>query len=513
MKTKKTLIIAAVATVVIFISLLTVYYFLPRPANLPRPRYRVTISSFWRVTADGRTVSFWGVYPDDTIRYNASSNIVLSQKRSQLQHILDSMLTIKGELDYYMSIHDVQDEGYHMVARYENNVQRTIRRTRKAIHIIDSLPSTSKIKIQRCHFSSKDSIKNEDYVFLESLGGVWQAGRWTKASKQGRGIGYDASGRMIRAVYQADTVTRATRVDSAGVYFGSTIAQGIAQGHGIYINRNGKFYEGRWAEGMRNGFGISSSFGQHLRAGEWINDRYKGERVTYTSERIYGIDLSRYQHEIGKKKFKINWKHLRIISLGQLSKKKVKGVIDYPISFIYIKATEGKSVRNKYFLTDYRQAKKHGYHAGAYHFFSTVTSGALQARYFIRHAAFNKGDFPPVLDVEPSNKQITRMGGSHKMWQEIRSWLRIVQRHTGVRPILYISQQFVNRYLPDAPDIKNKYKVWIARYGDYKPDIRLIYWQLSPDGRVRGIHGEVDISVFNGYQDQYRLFISNERIK
>ena len=51
------------------------------------------------------------------------------------------------------------------------------------------------------------------------------------------------------------------------------------------------------------------------------------------------------------------------------------------------------------------------------------------------------------------------------------------------------------------------YRVWIARYGEYKPDVKLIYWQLSPDGRVRGIHRLVDINVFNGYQDEWNEYI------
>jgi lysozyme len=55
--------------------------------------------------------------------------------------------------------------------------------------------------------------------------------------------------------------------------------------------------------------------------------------------------------------------------------------------------------------------------------------------------------------------------------------------------------------------------VWIARYGEYKPDVKLAVWQLSPNGRVDGIHGEVDINVFNGYQSQFDEFIKNETIK
>ena len=168
---------------------------------------------------------------------------------------------------------------------------------------------------------------------------------------------------------------------------------------------------------------------------------------------------------------------------------------------------------NPYYRKDYRDAKAHGYKVGTYHFFTTITPAAEQARHFLKHSIIRKGDFPPVLDVEPLPSQIKKMGGSGVLFARIRTWLRIVERATGVKPILYISQTFVNRYLPKAPDLKHNYQVWIARYGEYKPDIRLVYWQLCPDGRVAGIHGEVDINVFNGYDDAFLSFVKNKTVK
>ena len=46
-----------------------------------------------------------------------------------------------------------------------------------------------------------------------------------------------------------------------------------------------------------------------------------------------------------------------------------------------------------------------------------------------------------------------------------------------------------------------------------KPDVKLTYWQLSSDGRVAGIQGDVDINVFNGYQNQFDSFLEEETIK
>ena len=90
--------------------------------------------------------------------------------------------------------------------------------------------------------------------------------------------------------------------------------------------------------------------------------------------------------------------------------------------------------------------------------------------------------------------------------------MKMVEQQVGVRPILYVNQMFVNNHLSQAPDIKRDYDVWIARYGEYKPDVRLSIWQLCPDGRVTGIQGAVDINVFNGYQSAFEEFLSNSTI-
>ena len=97
------------------------------------------------------------------------------------------------------------------------------------------------------------------------------------------------------------------------------------------------------------------------------------------------------------------------------------------------------------------------------------------------------------------------------MFRRVRVWLATVHRATGMKPVLYVGQGFVNKYLPLAPDIRDNYPVWIARYGQYRPDITLAFWQLTPYGRVRGIHGDVDINVFNGYHEQFMEFMARTR--
>ncbi len=349
--------------------------------------------------------------------------------------------------------------------------------------------------------------KREGLGVLYQGDSVLYSGMWSNGMRQGRGSVRDHDGRLIDGVWDHDTLVTATRRDSTGTYDGEMDSLFRANGYGKFTDSLDTYYEGQWKDGKRTGFGFSSQH-RYFRVGEWAHDVYKGERLNYTSERIYGIDLSKYQHIHGKKLHTIDWDRLRITHLGSLSRKNVSKDIDFKVSFIFIKSTEGSSLMNPFYNADYAAARKRGYPVGTYHYFTHRSTGAEQARYFLSHSHFNKGDLPPVLDLEPLPSQVKKMGGAIYMWSRVRNWLQIVEKKTGMRPILYVSQTFVNRWLDAAPDIKHNYPVWIARYGEYKPDVKLWIWQLAPDGKVRGIAGHTDINVFNGYRNEFNHWLS-----
>lgn len=348
----------------------------------------------------------------------------------------------------------------------------------------------------------------------EGLGVLYQgdsvvySGMWHNGMRQGRGSVRDRDGRFIDGVWDHDTLVTATRRDSTGTYCGEMDSLLRANGYGKFTDSLDTYFEGQWKDGERTGFGFSSQR-RYFRVGEWAHDIYKGERLNYTSERVYGIDLSKYQHIQGKKIHSIDWDRLRITHLGSLSKKTVSGNVDFKVSFIFIKSTEGTTLTNPYYNADYAAAREHGYPVGTYHFFTHLSSGSQQANHFLAQSHIQKGDLPPVLDLEPLPSQVKKMGGAVHMWSRVRNWLQIVEKKTGMRPILYVSQTFVNRWLDAAPDIKRNYPVWIARYGEYKPDVKLWIWQLAPDGKVRGIAGQTDINVFNGYRNEFNQWLSS----
>lgn len=465
---------------------------------------------------------------------------VISRQKASVQRLLENIKEQEEHADYYIRTHDVTEDGYDVVARasaflhkskdsldvlvkafakIDGNTPLRLQLSSRYYAWVQENDSTQPLRVE-C-----ETIKKKDGLVL--IRTIDSSKPYTLSTRLTTFSTDKIKDRIASRNPEKEILPLHVIVDSASTYIGEVDSKGCYNGYGTRHLLDGSYYEGNWLNGERSGFGLDLTPGMRMRIGEWKKDKYLGERITYTAERIYGIDISRYQHEKitkvkkwvrtrkGKKrqrivnkvqKFNINWKDLRITHLGNISKKTISGDVNYKISFVYIKASEGKSVINNYYRADYKAAKSHGYKVGSYHFFSPKTSGADQALFFLKNSSYQKGDFPPVLDVEPTAKQVQMMGGTKAMFTQIRKWLTMVEQARGVKPILYVGQSFVNKYLPAAPDLMKNYNVWIARYGEYRPNVNLVYWQLCPDGRVKGINTEVDINVFNGFQTEWERF-------
>jgi len=341
--------------------------------------------------------------------------------------------------------------------------------------------------------------------------GSTYSGLWADGMRHGAGVWRSAAGTCYRGTWEADTLPRGCATDSLGSYAGHFDRLMRRTRYGTWETPAGDWYEGEWADGLRHGFGIAVGEGDLVRCGRWKRGKFLGEEMDFTRRRIYGIDISRYQHEAGGKRYPIDWSRLSITRLGTTARKVAPGEKNFPVSFVYIKSTQGTAIRSAYYAKDAAAARKRGIPVGAYHFFSPV-SGREQARFFLKNTPPHVGDLPPMLDVELTDRQIAAMGGPAAMFREMKEWMRLVESAYGLRPLLYVSQNFVNRYLATAPPEWQEYDTWVARYGEYKPYVRLRYWQLSPHGRVAGIRGAVDINVFDGTPEQFREYLSGHRV-
>lgn len=194
---------------------------------------------------------------------------------------------------------------------------------------------------------------------------------------------------------------------------------------------------------------------------------------------VHGIDISHYQGEI-------DWKRLAQNRQGE-----------YPLRFVFMKATEGGNLADDMFRQNFDSAGKYGFIRGAYHFFVPRTDARKQADFFIRTARLREGDLPPVLDVETTGKKSAK-----ELKEAVKTWLDCVEAHYGVKPILYTSYKFKMRYLNDS--VFGNYPYWIAHY--YVDSVRYRgrwhFWQHTDVGSVPGIDEDVDLNVFNGTQAQ-----------
>lgn len=190
--------------------------------------------------------------------------------------------------------------------------------------------------------------------------------------------------------------------------------------------------------------------------------------------KVHGIDISHYQGDI-------DWKMLKQTRQGQ-----------FPVEFIFMKATEGGDFADDKFVANFDSARAHGFIRGAYHFYNPKTDAHKQADFFINSVKLEPGDLPPVLDIEKKSRDIK------KLQNDLKIWLRKVESHYGVKPIIYASYKFKTKYLNDS--VFDSYPYWIAHYyvdsvkyqGEWK------FWQHTDVGTLPGIDEKVDLNIFNG---------------
>jgi lysozyme len=192
-----------------------------------------------------------------------------------------------------------------------------------------------------------------------------------------------------------------------------------------------------------------------------------------TQYSIYGIDVSRHQN-------RINWKEVKKMNVQNIG-----------IDFVFIKATEGKYMKDKRFKENWKEARQNGITRGAYHYYLPDGSPKTQANNFIESVKLSPGDLPPVIDIED------RGIGAHKAFiSNINIFIIEISNYCKCKPIIYTYDSFYDDYLRDQ---FTGYPLWIARYGPEKPEEDVFtFWQFSDKARVDGIGPKVDMNVFSG---------------
>ena len=190
--------------------------------------------------------------------------------------------------------------------------------------------------------------------------------------------------------------------------------------------------------------------------------------------KILGFDVSEYQGNI-------RWEDVGFLQDS------------VPIHYVFIRATAGNNRLDSKFNVNWQAAKKQGFIRGAYHFYRPNENSLAQAQFFIKTVTLEKGDLPPVLDIE--NLPKTQSMDSLKVG--LKRWLLAVEQHYGVKPIIYSGESYYKDFL--KKDFKG-YTFWIANYNFFVETMKddWMFWQFTDKGMVPGIKGPVDLNLYHG---------------
>ncbi|MET0945375.1 MAG: glycoside hydrolase family 25 protein [Flavobacterium sp.] len=197
--------------------------------------------------------------------------------------------------------------------------------------------------------------------------------------------------------------------------------------------------------------------------------------------KVIGIDVSEFQG-------KIDWEEVEVLEEK------------YPVHFVFIRATAGNDRVDGQFKKNWDGAKEYKIMRGAYHYYRPNENSIEQANLFIKTVKLQKGDLPPVLDIEklPKNQPLDSLK------KGLKRWLTKVEKHYQVRPIIYTGESYYDDFLKEE---FSEYLFWIANYNFYREKIEddWLFWQFTEKASLPGIKHRVDVNIYNGDLEQLQF--------
>ena len=197
--------------------------------------------------------------------------------------------------------------------------------------------------------------------------------------------------------------------------------------------------------------------------------------------RAQGIDVSKFQGTT-------DWRKVA-------KTKKVK--------FVYIRATEGTSIKDPKYKSNVDSASKAGLLVGSYHVYSSKTTAYQQFANFKSVVVKKKQDLSPVLDIEGHHSGRLDMARVNKL-------LDLMEKEYGTKPMIYTSEKVYNEHFTGKR--YRSYHIFIANYHG-TPTVRYTLWQHTQTGRIGGIKGDVDLSKFHKKHSLYDILMPKHRKK
>lgn len=198
-----------------------------------------------------------------------------------------------------------------------------------------------------------------------------------------------------------------------------------------------------------------------------------GNKIFITKDDVLGVDISHYQGDV---------------DFDKLEKENIK--------FVFIKATEGAKYSDEMFDINMAKAEISNLYAGAYHFFSSQSTGIDQANNYIKVVGDLTGKLPPTVDVEVYGCKKSNL----EIVEELRSCLNTLEEHYKVKPIIYTTIKNYNAYIKSNFD---EYPLWIRNVYFHASLLNSdwTFWQYSDKENLNccdGTEKNIDMNLFNG---------------
>lgn len=199
--------------------------------------------------------------------------------------------------------------------------------------------------------------------------------------------------------------------------------------------------------------------------------------LTAQDELIYeGIDISSWQRNIDFKEVK-----------------------NSGIEVVYIKASEGRTLKDPYLETNYKNAKANNLKIGFYHYLTatTIEAAEIQANFFASVIEGKEVDCKLAMDYE----QFYGVG-KEEINEIAVAFIKRLKQITGKDVIVYSNMNNVRNTFDS--EVANAGKLWLAYYSNTNNLINAksnwdtyIGIQYTSTGRVPGIKGNVDRDRFS----------------
>lgn len=198
-------------------------------------------------------------------------------------------------------------------------------------------------------------------------------------------------------------------------------------------------------------------------------------------EKIYGIDVSKWQEEIDWEKAKADGVEFAVIRLG------------------YRGMANGALALDPYFEKNIKGAHEAGVDVGIYFFTQALntTEAKEEAKFCLKYLSDYKSyvTYPVIIDLEPCGGRLDKANLSKSKKTAICETFCTTVEAAGYTGGIYCSKSMFLTWV-DIASLEKEHYVWLAHYTDSTNyERRFDMWQFSSSCSVKGISGNVDMDV------------------